>query len=400
VAVSVADSLDRARAQLHERMQARRPEMAQAILARVYGVSDTSRVADPEYVEGLRAAVSAALDYGLAGIGRGVEGAPAIPVALLAQARMAARTEISLDTVLRRYFAGYAVLGDFLLEEAAQGDLMRGAALKSLLRTQAALLDRLVAAVSSEYVREAESRLRSSEERRAERVRRLLAGELLDASELDYDLSAHHIGLIAAGKGAEEAIHDIASSFDRRLLLVRHSEETIWAWLGGRRRLDPSELDRLSARAWPAQVRLAIGEASRGLPGWRLTHQQALAALPVAVRGPKSLVRYADVALQASMLRDDLLTASLHQLYLVPLSGERDGGADLRETLRAYLAAERNVSSTAAALGVSRRTVGNRLRAVEDRIGRPLGTVLTDIEAALRLDELAEVPRRGAAARR
>ena len=58
-----------------------------------------------------------------------------------------------------------------------------------------------------------------------------------------------------------------------------------------------------------------------------------------------------------------------------------------RETLRAYFAAERNVSSTAAALGVDRRTVTNRIRAIEDLFGRPLKDFATELETALRLDD-------------
>lgn len=383
-------------------MQARRGEIEQAILTRVYGVSDTSSVADPEYLDGLRAAVSAALDYGLAGIGRGDERAPPVPPALLVQARMAARTGISLDTVLRRYFAGYAVLGDFLLGEAEQGGLLGGAALKTLLRTQAVLLDHLVEAVSQEHANEIESISGGSEDQRAEYIRRLLAGELLDASELDYDLSAHHLGAIATGPEAADAIRDIAAFFDCRLLLLNRGERAVWAWLGGRQKLDPGRIERLAEQDWPEQVSLAMGEPSQGLAGWRLTHQQAQAALPIALRSPESVIRYADVALLASMLRDDLLATSLRELYLTPLSAERDGGAVLRETLRAYFAVERNTSSAAAALGVSRRTVANRLQAVEKRIGRPIGAALTEIDAALRLDELSAPapPARGAGASR
>jgi DNA-binding PucR family transcriptional regulator len=119
-----------------------------------------------------------------------------------------------------------------------------------------------------------------------------------------------------------------------------------------------------------------------------LTHEQARAALAVAARRPGSLARYRDVALLASILKDDLLRVFLRETYLVPLTGERDGGAALRKTLRAYLSAERNVSSAASALNVSRRTVANRLRTIEGRIGRPLKEALPDVEAALRLDQL------------
>jgi hypothetical protein len=93
---------------------------------------------------------------------------------------------------------------------------------------------------------------------------------------------------------------------------------------------------------------------------------------------------YADVALLASILRDDLVATSLHKLYLEPLERARDGGKVARETLRAYFAAERNISSTAAALGVDRRTVRNRIRAIEELLGRPLKGSVAELEIALR----------------
>ena len=117
---------------------------------------------------------------------------------------------------------------------------------------------------------------------------------------------------------------------------------------------------------------MTIGEPGEGLSGWRLSHRQAKAALQVAERRGQAVLRYADVALLASVLRDDLLVTSLRQLYLEPLERARDGGKAARETLRAYFAAERNVSSTAAVLGVDRRTVTNRMRAIEELFDRPL----------------------------
>jgi DNA-binding PucR family transcriptional regulator len=108
----------------------------------------------------------------------------------------------------------------------------------------------------------------------------------------------------------------------------------------------------------------------------------------VAIRTSKSLVRYGDVVLQAALLRDELLASSLQSLYLTPLEEERGGGEVLRQTLRAYFAAERHVSSAAAALRVDRHTVARRLSAVEDRLGRPLGHCLSELEAALRLEDM------------
>jgi DNA-binding PucR family transcriptional regulator len=133
---------------------------------------------------------------------------------------------------------------------------------------------------------------------------------------------------------------------------------------------------------------VTIGEPAEGLAGWRFSHLQAKAALAVAERRGVTVARYADVAIEAAALRDDLLAKSLRQLYLEPLKQMRDGGKDARETLRAYFTAERNISSTAAALGVDRRTVRNRICAIEELLGRPLTVVAADLEIALRVSDL------------
>ena len=49
----------------------------------------------------------------------------------------------------------------------------------------------------------------------------------------------------------------------------------------------------------PAEVALAIGEPGQGLAGWRFSHRQAAAALPIALHSDRTHTRYADVALLA-----------------------------------------------------------------------------------------------------
>jgi hypothetical protein len=379
-------TIAQARAELSRRLEARRDEIEAAVMNRVYSVSDTKDL-DPTYAEGLKAAVTAAVDYGLIAIELGEERSEPPPPILLAQARLAARAGVSLDTVLRRYFAGHALLGDFLVEEAEESGL-RGNGLQRLLRTQAALFDRLLAAVSEEHAREAEGRLGTQEERRAERIERLLDGELVDASELDYDLEGTHLGLIAKGPRVHEAVHRLSRHLDRRLLSVRPEEGVLWAWLGGHRRLDSEDLDCVLSKVWPQQAMLVVGEPGEGVRGWRLSHRQAAATLPVALRGAEPVVRYRDVALLASVIQDELLTTSLQKLYLVPLEAERDGGYKARETLQAYFAARGNIASAAAGLGISRQATGNRLRRIEQLLDRSLESCQRELELALRLSVL------------
>lgn len=375
------------RAALARRLRDRLPELRSAVGTRVYAISDPHEVPDPAYLEGLKAALAAAVDYRLAVLEVGERRAPAVPEVLLAQARLDARDGVALETVLRRYFAGNSLVGDFLVEEAERAEVP-SSELRRLLAEQATLGDRLIEAVSAEHARESANRPSNATERRRELVKSLLAGELVDHTELGYDLDGHHLALMAKGQGAEELMRALAGRLGRRLLIVQREEESRWAcWLGGRQPLAPAEAVAALRDLAPSGVFVALGEPGEELAGWRFSHRQAKAALPIVERRGERVLRYGDVAVLTAVGRDDLLETSLRQLYLEPLERGREGGKVARETLRAYFEAERNISSTAAALGVDRRTVRNRIRAIEELLGRPLRGSLADLEIALRLDE-------------
>jgi hypothetical protein len=383
--------LESARCELFERLQLRGPEIEAAIATRIDALADPSEIADPDYVNGLRTSLAAAVGYGLTALKVGERRSPAVPPALSYQARAAARSGVGLEAVLQRYFAGYTQLVDYVIEEAELSGLLSKVALRDLLRGQGVVFERLIAEVSRDYLQEASGRLISTEQRRAERVRRLLAGELIDSTDLSYELDDWHIGAVAAGTGAADALQELASSLDRRPLLVNRDDGTIWGWLGCRREVDQEQAYERIAEEWSENMRLAVGEPAKGPAGWRLSHRQARMAFPLSRSRRTPVVRYGEVALAASVLQDDLLSSSLRQLYLDPLAEERDGGRCLRETLRAYFAAERNVSSTSAALGVGRQTVRKRLERVESALGRDIRGCGAELEAALQLHELADL---------
>lgn len=380
-------SEDESRSDLQVRLQARRGAIEQAALTRVFAIAPPAG-ADPTYLEGLRASVPVAIDYALEAAVFGEERTPPPPPALRAQARLAARHGVGLDVVLRRYLAGYTLVVEFVATEAERAGLLDGATTATLLQRTSAAFDRLLAEVSREHDHEAASQNRSLERQRTERIERLLAGELVDTSGFAYDFEKHHVGLAAGGGDAAGTIAACAKDLDCRLLLGRPDEATLWAWLETGRPLDPADVEEALSASDGADATVALGEPAQGLGGWRLTHHQAAAALPVALRRGIRAVRYADVVLLAAALQDNLLTESLRQLYLRPLEQGRDGGRVAHETLRAYFAADRNVSSAASALGVTRKTVNARLQAVEVRIGRQLSHCAAELEMALRLDEI------------
>jgi hypothetical protein len=63
---------------------------------------------------------------------------------------------------------------------------------------------------------------------------RLLAGEQIDVSTLEYDLGANHLGLVTEDVQAPAAVRTLAQVLDGRLLLIHPTAEAVWAWIGFR----------------------------------------------------------------------------------------------------------------------------------------------------------------------
>jgi hypothetical protein len=386
-----ATRVEEIRAGLATRLRPNSSELEQAIYARVQEVvPDPVAGEDRVYQAGLREAIAAIVAYGLESLERGEWSQP-IPAAAAAQARLAARTGVSLGTVLRRYVVGHGVLGEFVMKEAELCGLSNnGPALHQIRRTQEALLEHVTAAIENEYDQERERLARSPERRRSEIVHGMLSGtaDPSDVAELDYDVHASwHVGMIATGTGAYEVLDELKARFGRRVLPVL-VDGTVWAWVGGETRPTEADVERASSAA-QSQPSLGVGEPGFGLDGLRLTHDQARAALGVALRKPQRLARYADHRLLAAALENTTLARSLRQKYLLPLCRQRDGGAMLRHTLRTYIDLDCNASCSAEVLMVGRRAVKNRVRTAEILTGCALHECLAELDVALRLDELA-----------
>ncbi len=346
-------------------------------------------IRDVEYLESLAHTVHKGVRYAIEVLAVGEERAGEVPLSAIVQARLAARHRIPLETALRRYVAAEKLLTDFVLEEAAGIDPAR---LRAAMAAQGTAFERLVAIVTEEYGREARARPSSHEARRVERARRLLAGELVDPSILEYDLCGHHLGLVACSAEARPLIRALTGEVGCRSLILSGLNHGLWAWLGkSREPFDPAAIRGWLASKGTPDLPIGMGEPKSGRGGWCLTHEQARSAVWVARAKSAPVVEYTEAGLLASVGRDPVLTASLQERFLLPLAGARDGGQVLRTTLRSYFQADRNSSAAAAALGVSRQTVANRLQSVERHIGVPLSECADTLLAALTLEELGRV---------
>jgi len=367
---------------LETRLRARRHELEEATFERVTAIGDRQVASNPAYITGFRLALQAAFDYGLAAL-TDLGGEPAsVPVELLVQARLAARSGVGLDAVLRRYAAGHSLFAESVIDEAAASNISL-TELKETLEAVAKRYDRILEAVSEEHACETDVERESPEQRRCRLLRRLLAGEQLETSGLGYEFEAHHVALVALGSDAHGALASLRGVLDRQLLLARNEDKWAWAWLGGRRSFCAEEIARIEGLGWPEETAVACGAPGHGLAGWRMSHRQASSALSVAIQGGLRFASYNKVALLTAFLGDEDLVAYLRDSFIVPLAAGRGGGRILQDTLKAYFTAACSISSAAAMLGVARQTVTSRLRTAEDRLGRPLSACRQELEAAL-----------------
>jgi PucR C-terminal helix-turn-helix domain/GGDEF-like domain len=375
-----------------QRLRSKGVEIENAIVQRIHNItSDTAGCEwDLQYKERQRRTVMAILEYALISIEQGDKQTLPIPHEALVQAHRAARSGVGLGTILRCYTAGYVLIESFVIQEVVGDSLFSdGAVLRSVQAKQASLLDDLMVSVSEEYIRETRRVGRSPQQLRAELVRRLLAGEILDTEQIGYKLDAWHLGIIGTGARVGQAIQRLAASLDSRLLYVSHDEDNVWVWLGGdSKQLVVGDIKRLLSTNWPVGVSLALGEPAEGLKGWRLTHWQAQNAWLVSLHHPQRFTDYSNIALLAPWLKDGTYARWLIDMYLSPLDSQKVAGETLRETLREFFAAGRNASAAASALKVSRRTMRNRMDLIEQALGTILIKRQAELELALRLENI------------
>lgn len=303
-------------------------------------------------------------------------------------ARLAARFAVPIDAAIWIYRVGHAVQweGWFRLVERHETDAeARRALLEAGSRFFFAYADQMAQWMAREYTAERDRMLRSTEQRRVNLVRDLLAGREVDSDAIDYDLDLHHLGLIAWGPEAGDGMRALARLLDRRLLIVRTAGELWWGWLGGTRTLSQTGWDELERWRPGAGTMATFGTEAVGREGFRSTHEEAIATYRVAKAKQGPITHYDDVALEVLASQEPDRARAFVARELRGIDGKDVRSQRLRQTLRAYFAADQNAAATAATLGVHEQTVAQRLRAVERRTGRRVAARRTELDVALRM---------------
>jgi DNA-binding PucR family transcriptional regulator len=326
------------------------------------------------------------------------------PAAATEYARRLAQRGTPLTALLRAYRVGHVAFSDWVLKELGRqaGDAeMINAATLSMSRMVAGYIDQTSEEMVSAYAQARENWLRNRSAARAARIRDLLSGERIDVSAteatLGYRLRQYHVGLVCwAGDAAgtadeitrlERAISHVAGKtacYGDPVFLPR-DESTAWAWLplGIRNTFDSATA---STAGVDADIHFAFGGASKGTTGFRITHQQAIAAQAVVLAAgspaPRA-VAFGEVAPVAMMLTSGELLRAWVLSTLAGLAADDEHHARLRETLLAFLQSGGSYKTTAEQLMLHKNTVQYRIRKAEESLGGPVGDNRRNVELAL-----------------
>ncbi|QLY31408.1 PucR family transcriptional regulator [Nocardia huaxiensis] len=332
-----------------------------------------------------------------------------VPEEAHAFARTIARRGHDLRVLLRIYNVGQEAVLDYMTEVINQRQLPQEVERAVLLR----LFDRSirwvgtsVEALTGTYTEERERGLRAALTRRSEIVRALLDGGELEIEEasarLGYRLSGRHLALVlwtdedpdwAKGSAPrpdgdvadmlERVVARCATAFGDGVLTVSSGASSLWAWIAVS---DDTALPPVGD--WPveAPVRLTVGIPAAGILGFRRSHREAVAARQVAERAqPNSprVLHYPEVEVAYLAGADEAAMRALVERELGALADPGPQAARLRETLHAYLRANRSPDAAAKTLGVHKNTVRYRIQRIEELLGHSLDQRGARLEIAL-----------------
>ena len=292
----------------------------------------------------------------------------------------------SLRTMLQSYRIAQAVSAEAWTEAVAA--ISREASKAKIARELTVFLfayeDRLVDWIHTRW--DEYSRTDDSSPTVLPSVRRLLEGDVAAADELDYNLAADHIAVIAWGPDALKELTRIGVSHPGPSLVLRATGDLCWGWYS--RRGWGSESLNLSAVSPDAVLGIATGSPASGVDGFRRSHDEAGDAYVVARRMSRSVISYGEVSIEALAIQSE---AAARRFVTHVLGDLQEGGRRievLRDTLRAYYRHGQNGAATAQYLEVHEQTVARRLAAAAQLLHSHPSECRAEVETALRIREM------------
>ncbi len=324
------------------------------------------------------------------------------PETTLNWATTLAQRGISVAAIPRCYVIGLGIF-DSAIRETVDG-LQAPEKVKWQLATTASqylfgYCEKVSGDLVDHYQRERELWARGADSVRAELVVAIVSGRPVDvratSAALGYDLDRHHAAIIvwtdsrtqgkpplqALKRAAATVAHDMKGT---ELLVVPAGSSAVWAWTSG------PKLRLSTAVSLDPPLLAAVGGLGHGLDGFVQSHHQAGDGRLVTgmfSHPAGTVVRHADIALNALLTRDLSAARQFVKDELGELSTDSERSRRLRATLVAFFEEGMSWGRTAERLNIHQNTVIYRVNQAKDLLGRSLTERRLELEVALRLAE-------------
>lgn len=318
---------------------------------------------------------------------------PSLPSAAYDFVEHMALAEAPLSAILRSYELGHANIWNgyiqFLrgstLPHERRAEALEAGSVRMFKYMQAMTSDAVVAfnqvrmSVTQEY-----------ESRRGEIVKGVLAGTV-DAADLrdllGYRADDVHIGYTAWSTG-DGIAGQVGEALRRRLvglasqhLAVPAGVSSVHGWFTPN---SASSYERLRDIELPPGVGAAFGAARSGIDGFRHTHDEALLSMRVP-SPPDRIVCFPDVAVEILVSQRGDLARRFVEDQLGPIL-QHEGRDRFLLTMRHFLETQGSPSRSGRRLGVHANTVTQRIRRIEEVLGRPIDLDNLPIRVALAVE--------------
>ncbi|TFI44841.1 hypothetical protein E4P29_03530 [Rhodococcus sp. 1R11] len=296
---------------------------------------------------------------------------------------------IPVEDMMRTYRVSLAVISDRFIELAMEADIDAQEALRSS-RLLWSLSDAFMTCVALEYQRLSVESALLDDQAKADLLQGLLFGtgnmaEMTRACEtrgLDPSGSFYAVRARATGTGNLSAI---CRDLQHR-----------GAGSSGTAVVSPFRGDAIGLlSAVPNAVEGAVVAVGAPMPLSHIAQSFASASrvLDAAIRlGRAGVLEMPDLSWRITALGDLEISGLLHERYIAPLEDRGEFGEQLLQSVRHYLACDRNIPAAADAMFVHKNTLRYRLRKFEELTSVSLESTDTIVELAWALEVKAATP--------
>ncbi|MCX4903226.1 hypothetical protein [Streptomyces sp. NBC_00878] len=357
-------------------------KLADDILAAVWrdGLPDSPLSTDPALVTVVRSETARLLTRFVKGLRSG----PAEPVwspEARHVTRLAVLHETPLDALVASYRIAHVVIQDAFFKAAQEVAIPTPRLLDALqlcCRRLSHQITSIIDLVTDEYVDAVQAGCTDENTTRLQLVRSILNQTSPSAESPFYDLHTEHVAAVAGGAAARK-LTEFAHEHGSAAISLFADRSIVWAWFNS---VDPDQVREAVLIGTP-RGQLGTGGPGKGVPGFRQSHHEAQSAYRVCGRTGRRSAHFTEIAPEAIGLADLDVARGLVHRHLGQLVGGDGRQSTLRKTLEVYLSSGQSARSTALKLGLTERTVANRLQAVRALL--PAATELSSLELALSL---------------